>query len=269
MKKSILILAIAAFAISCSKTEETPDVNTPKIATLTFEDADYVAGENYLGESSWSSLIDDKQYGGDLLYATDESYVSHSEYTWYDANNTELTMPGFEEDTTYGSGISFAQGGVAISNYTEPIDASLSYMNQLSVVDGGNNNSKNFGVIFAPAKLLFHDMTPRVINHLYITNTSYTSSVCLHGNAYSEALGADDYYKVIVKSVDKDNEVIATAEFYLAKGGKLVEGWNKWDLTSLGKVTTLQFDVDSNVTNEYGISIPKYFAIDDIAVTME
>ncbi len=267
MKKSILFLALVA--VSCSQTEETPDVIAPKLTTLTFEDADYAAGENYLGKESWSSLIDNAEYGGELLYANDENYVGHSEYTWYDANNTELVMPELREDQNYGSGYSFAQGGIAVSNYVLATDPSLSYLNQLSVVEGGHNDSDNFAVAFTPAELFFHDMSPRVIDHLYINNTTYTASVCLHGNAYSESLGTDGYYKVIAKNVDENEEVVATAEFYLAKDGKLVEGWQKWDLTSLGKVAVLKFEVDSNVGNEWGISIPNYFAIDDIAVVME
>ena len=62
-----------------------------ELRVLTFEDADYKGGTNFAGKSDWSSLIDNPQYMGSMLYpggsgTTDESKA----YTWYDAGNIEL-----------------------------------------------------------------------------------------------------------------------------------------------------------------------------------
>ncbi len=276
MKKNLLSLAFASaalFAVSCS---EVSDVNpddenneeTTTYAILTFEDEDWAGEENYTGAASWSSLIDDAEYGGSLLYAYDENWNGASEYVWSDENNTYLAVPELL-DSEWGYGYSYSNGGIAVSNYTLAVAEGVSYYNQLSVPQGGNNGSDNFAVAFLPASLYFADSTARTVDHLYISTTTYLATVCEYGNDYSEALGADSYYKVIASGLDASGSVIATSDFYLAKDGAVVDGWNKWDLSSLGAISSLEFSIESDVANDWGISLPTYFAIDDVAVVIE
>ena len=56
-----------------------------ELRVLTFEDADY-KGDSSNG-NYWTSLVDDPQYGGELLYGADGFSGSASEegaYSWYD-----------------------------------------------------------------------------------------------------------------------------------------------------------------------------------------
>ncbi len=275
MKKNLLFLALSASAlsvVSCTPMEPV-EPNEPKLATLTFEDQDWKGGENYTGAASWSSLIDDKEYDGKLLYnstyyADKEMSISDSEYVWSDENNTFLTTPELL-DSAWGYGVSYSNGGIAVSNFTTAIAETTGFMNQLSVAQGGNNDSDNFAVAFLPASLYFGDSKARVIDHLYISATSYLASVCKYGNDYSAPLAADNYFKVTAEGLNAEGEVIATSDFYLAKDGKLNEDWARWDLFSLGAISSINFTIDSDVATEYGISLPTYFAIDDVAVVVE
>ncbi|UVR74302.1 DUF4465 domain-containing protein [Bacteroides xylanisolvens] len=47
--------------------------------------------------------------------------------------------------------------------------------------------------------------------------------------------------------------------------GNILE-WTKWDLSALGKVVKIDFNVTGSNDNGYGFSQPAYFAYDDVAV---
>ncbi|MFR9496078.1 MAG: DUF4465 domain-containing protein [Rikenellaceae bacterium] len=273
MKKVFLLLSMAILTFSCSKDEEvvTPD-NEVVYATLTFEDDDYTGDANYLGESSWSSLID-IEYGGELLYALDEYWTGYSEYAWYDGGNTELAS---EVISAYGS-TAFWNGGIAISNYYFEVSEAnqATYLNQLSVPcidsngNSGYNGSENFAVVYDGGYLYFGDSVARTIDHLYVAPTSFWLSMATYGDYGTSAMTNEDYFKIIATSVDAEGEALATVELYLAQDGEMATSWQKWDLSTLGEVSKVVFSADGSVVNEYGPAMPNYFAIDDVTVVIE
>lgn len=237
------------------------------LRTLTFEDADYVAGENYLGEQSWSSLIDSDQAYGSFLYG--------DEYKWTDSNNTELHSEIAGYDWGYGSGFSYAfyNGGIAVSNYYCEVAESVGSDKQLSipVVDNsgnsGNGGSENFAVVYAPTTLSFSDGEARVIDHMYVTNTSYAlvSATIDDGDGYGPLVGDEEFW-VSVTGYDADGESVGELTLTLATTSNHISKWTKWDLSSLGAVASIYINVDSdNKSNGYS-NIASYVAIDDIAV---
>ena len=57
---------------------------------------------------------------------------------------------------------------------------------------------------------------------------------------------------------------------YLCNGpDNIIMDWTKWDLSSLGKVSKVTFNVTGSSDNGYGFSQPAYFAYDDVAVRFE
>ena len=56
-------------------------------------------------------------------------------------------------------------------------------------------------------------------------------------------------------------------EFYLAEGTDLLDTWEWVDLTSLGVVYGLEFELTSSDTGAYGMNTPAYFAMDDLEST--
>ncbi len=282
MKKLLFSVAMLAMvAVSCDKNDDEGVGYTLKV--LTFEDADYKAGVNYTGASSWSSLIADPEYYSELLYNCNlSSYICESEYEWCDANNTELRGEVYE-DATYGR--SFMSGGIVVSNYYKEVvsGTAVDWNNELSVSNGsvgaaGNNGSANFAVVMDAVAggmgtestyLSFGDNTARTIDHLYISSTSYYESVALDSNTSSPKLGDDSYFYVTATGYDADDNGTGSVTYKLAEDGVMVSGWNKWDLSSLGDVVRVKFRITSDVTNGYGMSLPAYFAIDDVAVIFE
>lgn len=89
MKKRIvslllaLVMAVSLLPVSAFAAEDY------ELRVLTFEDADYKGGTNFAGGTDWSSLIDNPQYGGMLLYGSGGGVDSiDAAYKWTDTNNT-------------------------------------------------------------------------------------------------------------------------------------------------------------------------------------
>ena len=61
-------------------------------------------------------------------------------------------------------------------------------------------------------------------------------------------------------------EVATRPEFYLVGAEGNILEWTKWDLSALGKVVKIDFNVTGSNDNGYGFSQPAYFAYDDVAV---
>ena len=234
----------------------------------------------------WSDYIPrDGQYGN-----------GHGAYEWYDEGNTELAFVKPEIETWWG-----ISGHAGISDYVgtdEDIndfaDDNMLFMIDLQAynVKGGANGSKNFcsqygyldpeqyATQYSPEGVLpgiqFKDEKPRVIDHMYVTNTTYaygiiTRGECDFGGSYEYT--DESTFKIIAYGYDsfEDTEP-TTTEFYLLNTGKrIVTDWTKWDLSVLGKVVRVEFNLVACYEGygRYGLVIPAYFAYDDIAVRFE
>lgn len=246
---------------------------------LTFEDEDYKGSGNMLGKKDWSSLIDNPQYGGALLYPK-----TNTLYHWYDEGNTELYS---EFPNTYGDYQFWGGGGHAISNYVDMTLANGDYQHQLAVYyrhsngNGGHNGSKNFCIqngYFDTdpsglaqnrniACLTFKDGKARVIKEMWVTNTTYAVNVWKNGNSLSPAGKDNDYFKLVAYGYDANDKLVSVQpSLELAKGGTFISVWTRLDLSAMGEIKKIVLNLESNVGNGYGMSVPAYVAIDDIKV---
>lgn len=276
------LLPVSAFAAE-------PDY---ELRVLTFEDADYKGGTNFAGGNNWTSLIDSPQYGGKLLYGESGGGVDSVDaaYKWTDKNNTWLSNTLSEG---YGSWC-YWSGGHAVSNYVSgEISKYGGFKSQLTVykkdisglerTGGGHNGSNNFAVHYGYADnsgyglgedalpaLTFADGTARVIDHMYVNNTDYALNCYIDGNGLTAKIGDDDWVKLVATGYNAAGEKTGTASIYLCNGPKnIMMDWTKWDLSGLGKVLKVTFNVTGSSDNGYGFSQPAYFAYDDVAVRFE
>lgn len=231
----------------------------------------------------WSALIDNPQYGGPLLYG--ETGMGPADYMWYDEGNTFLkhVMPENYGTTCYWG------GGHAISNYVETDLANGDYLHQLAVYCkdpvtgfGGHGGSENFCVHFGykdgspfnmtenlPA-IEFGDGVARVVDHLYIMWNTYLANCVSNGNGLTAPLAPDGYVKVIAIGYDAEGvKIEQEPEYFLAGSNGNIQEWTKWDISSLGKVSKIEFNVAGDSDNGYGFSQPAYFCYDDVAVRFE
>ena len=292
-------------------------VEVADIRTLTFEDQDAKFEPYYLDYAdngsgreicTWSDLIDDVQYGGPLTYA---DYMS-AMYTWWDEGNTELYHM-FPDNYAY----CFWGGGHAISNYwgegysDEDRDRhiakyygedyveenagndqmlgwfNLQFMTPVKAHSGDNfcvhyGYKDFFSYVENLPELSFADGEARVIDHMWVTNTSYTLNQLYNGVKSEEGnsfggnwtgLKEDAWLKIVAQGfddvdADADAEPISEVEFYLVEGMNVVTDWQKWDLSPLGEVAKVRFNFlySDDMGGRYGFTIPGYFAYDDVAV---
>ena len=295
-----------------------------ELRVLTFEDKDVKFQPYYLEYadgwsgrliSKWSELIDNPQYSGPLMYGND---TIDAMYYWYDEGNTEL-FHLFPDNYAY----CFWGGGHAVSNYWAAGYADedrndhiikyygQEYLNQWVGKPGADaalgwfllqlmtpiapHSGENFCVHYGYKddysyienlpELSFYDGEPRVIDHMWVTNTNYTLNQLYNGvkseegNSFGgnwEGLTENAWMKLVAQGfddVDADAyaEPISEVEFYLVKGMNVVTDWQKWDLSGLGKVAKVRFNFlySDEMGGKYGFTIPGYFAYDDIAVRFE
>ncbi len=269
MKKILSILVLATLAVSCN-----PDNNGgnnggnngdgKNRSVLTFE-GDY-----------WNALIDNAQYNGDLLYKNEG-------YSWYDeATDLSHSVNGGK----YGS--YYYMGGMAVSNfYSTDYASNKTFMEQLTVYAEGAHSGSNCIVSngyhsswsamgYGDCPVLEFKTESAYIESAWVANTCYSYASAIGGvNDQTPALTAEQsiWVRATGYTIDADgNEVEGSSlDFYLYKNGKSeISGWKKWDLSTLGKVNKVKFDVQWN--GEGGADAfmhPAYFALDDITVVKE
>lgn len=262
--------------------EETESGLDYELRVLTFEDVDYKGTHENSSIGYWSSLIDAPQYGGPLLYG---DYMD-ANYSWYDENNTFLAH---EFPENYNARVYWG-GGHAISNYIE-LDLDMgSHETQLAVYYknettgyGGNNGSENFCMHFGYIdgspfnqtenlpSFYFKDGKARVVDHMYVMLNTYLANCILNGNSLTDPCGPDDWVKIIATGYDEAGDKVKDVDFFLTTGilGVVMTDWQKWDLSSLGKVSRIEFNIAGSNDNGYGFSQLAYFAYDDVAVRFD
>ncbi|MDR2129612.1 MAG: DUF4988 and DUF4465 domain-containing protein [Odoribacteraceae bacterium] len=228
--------------------------------------ADYLAGPTSYGENLYSS--------------------SASQYVGYDDAATGLFMMVNE---SYGS-YDFWSGGIAISRWNDMETAG--HLNQCSVYyrdpvtgKGGYRGSSTFAVHYGNNNEQFWDGRTLVsfldngkeaiFDHFYVTNSTYTALSMKRGDPFAAAHNYENkhWFKLIIEGIDKDGRSTGTVDFYLSDfrtpaSPGIVTGWMPVDLTPLGKVTAIRFDMEGSDDNGYGVSTPVYFCFDNLAVKL-
>ena len=251
-----------------------------ELRVLTFEDEDtkftpYSLDYANKTISNWSDLVDDAQYGGTLTY----NNYGEATYYWYDENNTEIE----HSFTTPYWGGGHAISNFVIENYeTLPNGYYGWYELQFATPIGGHNNSKNFCVHngyqddynsqIYDGKLAwfsFKGGKEQVVDHMFVTNTCYVLNSLMYGDGFNSPATDDTWVKIVAYGYNANEEEVGTSEFSLCNTGRrFVTDWQKWDLSSLGKVNKIVFNfaASDDQIGSYGLNCPAYFAYDDVAV---
>ena len=260
-------------------------VSLYELRVLTFEDEDAKFARYTLEYCSkeittWSNLIAANQFSDDLIYSY--SQTEDDLYNWVDADNTFLAHRLPYNYSAYA----YWGGGHAVSNYASTDYMNADYTVQLTVLGtegaGGHGGSKNFCMHFGYKddsgynfteelpSIYFGDGEQRVIDHMWVNNSTYQLNCYANGNELTDVIGADDKVWIIATGYDENEQVVGTSEFYLVNGPDgIVKDWTKWDLSELGEVYRVEFNLAGTNDNGYGFSQPAYFAYDDVAVRFE
>jgi hypothetical protein len=234
------------------------------------------------GNTDWNSLIDNPQYNGPLLYPDDETNV----YEWSDSNaDIYSALPNNWGDGKYWG------GGIAVSNYySTDVENKGSYLDQLTVYGttghSGNNCAVSYGYLDIVSTQSWGDSRPyikslsgaKVFDCMWVNTTTYLLNCCLNGNSLTDPLTEEGYVKIIATGYadeaafnadlndNKNSNNNPEVEIFIAKKDGFITDWTRFDLSDLGAVEYIRFNVSGDSDNGYGFSQPAYFAMDDIAV---
>ena len=258
----LTLAAVAAATVACD--ENTTSLEIYKRATISFE-----------GEA-WESAIASNSSSFDFMT---------EDYVWEDAATSLTSRPKF----TISDWGSVYEGGCTVSNFGSGNLAERgSYAYDLYVYNAdaddvragcGADGSNNFLVFYGDIKglaavigadcrpeIYFRDGKPRTIESCQINSTTYFVNIVENGNEFSPKLAEGEQIQVYATGFDSKGNTTATATFTLATYGSTVKEWTTWDLSSLGEVVKVAFNIMGGHSDDYGMTTPKYFALDDIKV---
>jgi len=176
----------------------------------------------------------------------------------------------------------FSWSGWAYSNTSDV--STPGFNNQYSAYTGeGFHGDETFnqmyGVscLYGPTIIDFVAEKAHVVDGFFVTNSSYTALSMLEGDMFAKAFGGDDgsdpdFFKLLVWGMVKGEET-DSIEFYLADyrfdnahEDYIIKTWQWVDLSSLGKVDSLMFGLESSDTGDWGMNTPAYFCMDNLMV---
>ena len=131
---------------------------------------------------------------------------------------------------------------------------------------GGAHKGKNFVVwtsSYSGMDRVFLKQAA-VVPGFYVNNTAWVVDAILHGDGMSEGAFAEgDYFTLTINAYLNGEAVNNEVKVDLAKGTQYIKDWTYVDLSSLGEVDVITFSLASSKSNDYGMTTPAYFCIDD------
>ena len=255
--KRIFLLALLFGAIGCPPIDDSP----PRF-TLGFE------GEEWDAISATTAGI---------------SYSSELVANGYECRDKETSLSSKAlVDNSYG--YAYIRGGMLVSSYnSREVTTYGDYTKDLyvccpsstsTVKGGGAGGSDNFLIVVGNyddssngderAEMFFADGREHKIEGCVVNSTTYFINVTQNGNPFSPALGKDDEIVISATGYNSKGEETATVTMPFARKGWYITEWTRWDLSPLGKVASVKFNITGGPMTEWGMTTPKYFAIDNI-----
>lgn len=201
-----------------------------------------------------------------------------------------------EEDEDMGFGTSyFRSGSFEFNNfywpeyytwsffgYSSRTETTFSTMttDQFNSITGcGAGNSRIYGIAF-PASYMGNTImevgdgeTPVAVPGMEIVNTAWVVDCILNGDGYEGKFETGDWMKLTLTGYN-DDDVTGTRDYYLADYRSddpadhlYIDTWTWIDLSELGEVTSIRFNIDSSKKNAYGVTTPTYVCIDNVGIT--
>lgn len=173
-------------------------------------------------------------------------------------------------------------GGFIYSNSTDVTTSGSS--NSYSCYAGtGADGSANYSVTYGGNLDLGAE---NIVSSIDITNATYAALSMLNGDAFGKQFGSpndangdpdgtngEDWFRLLIIGRTAASVVTDTVIFYLADyrfadntQDYIVNTWETVDLTPLGAVQYLDFELESSDVGQWGMNTPAYFALDNLAI---
>ena len=174
--------------------------------------------------------------------ATYTGAVATADYVWEDGA-TSLIGPNIFSD-------GYFSGGWVVSSYnSNDLAAYGDYTTDLYVYNASNENA-----------------TTRVVCGCYVNSTCYFLNIAKNGNYSSPAIAEGQKVEIIATGYDAEGNETGSVTMTFAEKDNMITEWTAWNLSSLGEVVEVKFDMTGDTVNDYGFAMPTYYAIDDVTV---
>jgi hypothetical protein len=184
--------------------------------------------------------------------------------------------------------------GMNTPNYFALDDLSIEVAGETTLIDfedlgfpsSGANDSEVYAVWYSHGAMVFDEVG--TVHSIAVTNTTFAALSMRDGDAYAKQFGSiygadgeedstngEDWFKLTISGIDADDNTTGTVEFYLAdfrfvddNEDYIVDAWELVDLSSLGLVKRLEFQLESSDMGPWGMNTPNYFALDNVVYTV-
>lgn len=234
MKKIyLLLLPLAVATAACSDNDEPKPVEEPQ-TVITFEDCAFDTGKTNNLMSTPDGTIADYSEADALFFGTDL-------YTQI-AGAIVSNRKNVSKD---GSGL--------------PIDISVSLNGETAGADGSDKycymawhsyTSEKKGIM---PEFSFSEGQERELTSLMLMNSTLMSQFMKYGFYSQPGLGDGDYVSIIIKGYDAAGNPTGNVDVVIGdrRDGKqeYIEDWTKIDLSALGSINKIEFDIDTHGWN--------------------
>lgn len=219
---------------------------------------------------------------GDLGIATfDDLYLSEESHWCGDVNDEDYTSGSFISGSfEFNNSYMSDWNSWAFFGYSNHTSTSFSnYMNDQwnSAVGHGVDDSSNYGIVFVSnfmgktRSIVTNREEGDVIPGMYVTNSAWVVNAIEHGDGMSEgAFGHGDNLMLKLKGIGADG-VERTLDIPLADYTSedesehwYLDTWQWVDLSGLGQVVSVEWDMSSTKNNSYGMTTPAYVCVDNL-----
>lgn len=206
----------------------------------------------------------------DLVLPTDSFYQ--------DSNAVDFVSGNVSFQYDWDAGFNYWSGGFSYSNKTDSVTSGYTNMYSAKAAKGYNNSS-NYVVSQNFTGIKFPGMPSNVVNGMYLTNSTYAFNSMRDGDMFAKKFGGvsgndPDWFKLIIRGYNSGIEVVPNVEFYLADfrfsnnaQDYILKTWEYVDLTTLGSVDSISFELNSSDVGGFGMNTPAYFCLDEIWYT--
>lgn len=215
----------------------------------TFEEYTLPQGGHKMVDQAWADGVETALYSGGYAFANvpNKAYNAFNGYVISADRSNQATGEYMTDQFRSAAGGAYEGNNFAVAYYSAPSTWYAGYKDPISLT-------------YTAA---------RTVTGFYVTNSAYTMDAILHGDYANEAFGEGDYLSLTIKGYNGET---ATGEvvFYLADYRSADENdhfalaeWKWLDLSSLGAVTRLEFEMYTTKSDAYGFTTPTYFCLDN------
>ena len=195
------------------------------------------------------------------------TYFDGSDLSGTDDGSGNYTSEYMEGDlsfsTTWNNSWSYWSGGWAFSNL---IDSTLEVASQTyHSFSTGVYSGDNFAIGNSGAEIIVNGVAN--FSTIQVCNTSYAAHSMTNGDSFGKQFTGEDWFKLTIQGFNGAT-LTGTVSVFLADSSNstptILDTWKEVDLSSLGAVTKLTFDLTSSDVGDWGMNTPDFFALDNV-----